>query len=230
MAPIRDVLFSQDTQNRLDPLLLANGPVPLKTLVIDLPELLHDFDRCQQIAQTRENWGRTMWGAVSTFTVGYFAFPEKYPIRRKVTLYITGGLSIVAGLGRTISGLMLDNCTQRILEREGVKLVTQKPAPVSDAAEDGDDIADEAADRGVPIAGHDLPMTQYAAHAEPIAQRATSARTVAEGVWVAALAAIGIGLYLRGGGGAAAMQSVTPGLGLSLDGDTLLPGRQLQML
>lgn len=181
------------------------------------------MDRCASIARVRDYFDWARWASLlSGVALGAYELRDgdrssALGRMRKPVLIAAGGATVVSWLGKSITEVMLNRCTNRVLAGVGA-------LPLKSRAESVPDRLDETIDPD------ERSVLGYAVSAEAIARRATSPTAIAKGILVVAaataLAAVSAGLSMIGFRGSA----VTPGFGVMVDGESDLYGRRNTIL
>lgn len=201
MAPIREMLFPKAAEGHDESLYSFVKPTTL----------LADLDHCAHIEKIDRYLGFEMWAGLAGTGAAIVVVSDQR-LWQKPALYIFGGFTIFAGIGKLTTMFLSQRCNDRILERLGAL-----PASRVDIVPDRHDEIDDDIDNA------QRSIRDYATSAEAIARRATSPKTVTKGILIAAtttaLAAVSAALAVFGLRGGTTMEPVTPSFGATLSPD-----------
>lgn len=195
--------------------------ISAELVLVEIPKAM---ERCARIAKVRNNFDRAMWlGLITVGTVwGADAILGGAKVQalsrvRKPALIAMGGITAAAAIGKFTTGMMLQRCSDGILDQLGAK-PGKLPVYAAPYPDDGLIDPDERS------------ITNYGVSAEVFARQAISPTTIAKGILVVAaataLAAVSAGLSVIGFRGSA----VTPGFGITVDNTPDLLGHHDNIL
>lgn len=195
--------------------------ISAEVVLVEIPKAM---ERCARIAKVKNYFDRAMWLGLTTMGTAWGADTilggdkiQALNRVRKPALFVLGGFAVAAVLGKFTTEMMLQRCSDKILDRLGAK-PGKSPVYAAPYSDDGLIDPDERS------------IMNYGVSAEVFARQAMSPETIAKGVAVVAaataLAAVSAGLSVIGFRGSA----VTSGFGLTVDSTPDLSGRHDNIL